>query len=426
MRLQIPYGEGAVEITVPGQQRWETLAPFPVTPLLNPAAEVQNALRHPIGSPPLREVVHPGEQVAIVVNDITRLVRSDLFLPILVDELNAAGVEDAGIFVVFALGNHRPMTREEQCRVAGREICQRIRLFNHDCQSVENLVCIGRTSRGNEVWVNRRVHGADRVILTGEIIYHLIAGYSGGRKSLFPGVASGEFIRFNHRVILDPHCRPGVLDGNPAHEDLLEACKMFDPDFLLNVILSTSGELLRVVAGHYESAHRAGCEMVDQIYSVPVEQPYDLVIASAGGFPFDIDLRQAHKGMENACRAARDGGVLVFFAECREGSGSRAIEEWVSQFDSAAEIEQALRADFVVGGHKALWLARLGERHRISLVSGLDEGFVRRCHLQPVDDPVSLVERVASEARPNSRIAYLPHAGFTMPVPMWQSAEKVS
>ena len=289
---------------------------------------------NPIGTPPLRKILHPGERVAVLVNDITRLVYSEVFLPILIDEMNACGIPDRDIFIVFALGLHRQQSAEEQRRIVGEEVARRIALYDHDCRHRENLVALGRTSRGNEVWINRRVYEADRVILTGEIIYHQIAGYSGGRKSLVPGVAGAETTTFNHQLILDPNCRPGILEGNPAHEDLMEACRMFEPDFLLNVVLSPSGGWVRVVAGHYDLAHRAGCETVDQMCRIPIDQPYDMVLASAGGFPLDIDLRQAHKGMENAARALRPGGVLVYFAECREGTGSAAIEEWVEKFSN--------------------------------------------------------------------------------------------
>ena len=197
------------------------------------------------------------------------------------------------------------------------------------------------------------MYEADRVILTGEIIHHLIAGHSGGRKSLVPGVAGAETTTFNHRLILDPRCRSGVLDGNPAHEDLLEACRLFDPDFLLNVVLDTSGQLVQVVAGHYELAHRAGCETVDRMYRIALEKAYDMVLASAGGFPFDIDLRQAHKGMENAARALRPGGVLVYLAECQDGAGHPALEEWIKKFSDSEAMEREFRLKFVVGGHKA-------------------------------------------------------------------------
>jgi nickel-dependent lactate racemase len=366
-------------------------------------------------------LVRPGERIAIVVNDITRLVHSDLFLPVLVDELNHAGILDKDIFIVFALGLHRPQTPEEQRLIVGEEIARRIALYDHDCNDRENLVHIGRTSRGNEVWVNRRVREADRVILTGEIIYHLVAGYSGGRKSLVPGVAGAETVTFNHKLIFDPRCKCGNLEDNPAHEDLLEACQLFGPDFLLNVVLNPIGELVRVVSGHYQQAHRAGCETVDQMFRVPIAESYDLVIASAGGFPLDIDLRQAHKGMENAANAVRPGGTLIYFAECLDGSGSRAFEQFTEPFRSSAKMEQELRQVFAVGPHKAYWMARLGERVRIFLVSTLPDGFARNCHVIPASDPQAVLDAALAEAGASARVATVPYAGFTLPVLVGQA-----
>lgn len=413
--LSLQYGRGNRSVTLPPGFRYDTVLPRALPALRDPVQAVRAALRQPIGTPPLQELVHAGERVAVVVNDITRLVRSELFVPILVDELNAAGIPDRDIFIVFALGIHRRQSPEEQRRIVGEEIARRIALYDHDCHDRENLVYIGRTSRGNSVWINRRVREADRVILTGEIIYHLIAGYSGGRKSLVPGVAGAETVTFNHKFLFDPRSRSGALEGNPVHEDLLEACRMFNPDFLLNVILNPDGELARVVAGHYDMAHRSGCQTVDQIYGVPLENPYDLVIASAGGFPFDIDLRQAHKGMENAAHTLRPGGTLVYFAECHDGAGIRAFEEWVDRYATSAEMEQALRAEFVVGGHKAYWVVRLGEKLRVFLVSSLDESFVSRCHLIATADPEAAIRAALAEAGPGARIGYMPHAASTLP-----------
>ena len=395
----------------------------PLPTLSNPADAVQKALRSPIGTLPLAKLVKPGERVAVVVNDITRLVRSEVFLPVLIDELNAAGIPDRDIFIVFALGIHRKQSREEQRRVVGDEIARRIDFFDHDCYDRENLIHVGRTSRGNEVWINRRVYEADRVILTGEIIFHMIAGYSGGRKSLVPGVAGAETTTFNHKFILDPECRTGKMSGNPAHEDLLEACRMFEPDFLLNVVLNPAGELVQVVAGHFEHAHLVGCRTVDQMYQIRIDAPYDMVLASAGGFPFDIDLRQAHKGMENAARALRPGGTLVYFAECRDGSGHQAFDDWIAKFSNSAEMDRELHSRFVVGGHKAYWVVRLGERFRILLVSELPESFARRCNLHPVLDAQSAIQRELAKMPSAARIAYIPCAGFALPVP---SGERVS
>src|SRR5262249_45566908 len=157
--------------------------------------------------------------------------------------------------------------------------------------------------------------------------------------SLVPGVAGFRTTTFNHRMIFDPNCRPGLLDGNPAHEDLAEACRMIDPDFIVNVVLSPEGKLAQVVAGHYELAHREGCRTVDRMLRVEIEKPYDLIIASAGGFPVDIDLRQAHKGLENASLALQPGGTIVFYAECPNGAGIASFEEYINRYDTKKEMK---------------------------------------------------------------------------------------
>lgn len=413
--LQLCYGRSSRSLVIPDGVHFDTLEPNRVPPLTQPQAAILTALRNPIGTQPLRAIVRAGDRVAVLVNDVTRLVHSDLFLPVLIGELNDAGIQDQDIFIVFALGIHRRQTPEEQRAIVGDEIARRIQMFDHDCFDRNQLVHIGQTSRGNEVWVNRRVYEADKVILTGEIIYHLIAGYSGGRKSLIPGVAGAETTTFNHKYILDPRSRSGLLDGNPAHEDLLEACRMFDPDFLLNVVLNPQGELVEVFAGHYELAHRAGCNMVDRVYGVNLDKPYDVVVAAAGGFPVDIDLRQAHKGLENAVRALRPGGTLIYFAECPDGAGIRAFEEWVVRYSSSAEMAAELHSNFVVGGHKAYWVVRLGEQFRIFLVSSLPESFVRRCHLIPTADPEFILRSAVADASRKLRLAYMPYANFTLP-----------
>jgi lactate racemase len=416
MKLEIPYGHSRRPLALPARLACDTIAHNHGVPLRDPVSAIRNSLRQPIGSPSLRDIVKPGESVAVVVNDITRLVRTELFLPILVDELNSSGISDHDIFVVFALGNHRPLTPGEQRQIVGDDLARRLELVNHDCHEESHLVRIGRTTRGNEVTINRRVWEADRVILTGEVMYHLIAGYSGGRKSAFPGIAGAEFIRVNHRLVLDDACKAGLLEGNPAHEDLLEACRFLAPDFILNVVLSPEGGLLGVFAGHYDEAHRAACRQVDQIYGVPVLCEYDLVIAGAGGFPLDIDLRQAHKGMESAARAVRDGGCLLYFAECAEGYGSAAFQEWAGRFQAAAELREALQRNFIIGAHKAYWLARLSERIQVVLVSALDSDIVRRCYLQPSTSPEELIAGLEAKKGRGMRVAYLPSASFTLPL----------
>jgi nickel-dependent lactate racemase len=408
--IEIPYGKTRLCVRAPGD--W--LVPREADAIGDETKAVYEALENPIASAPLREVVKKGERVAIVVNDITRLTRTDLFLPPIVETLNAAGVPDSDMFIVFALGIHRPQTDEERKLIVGEEIFRRIRCFDHISTDDSSLVEIGTTSFGNRVEINREVWEADRIILTGEIIYHLIAGYSGGRKSVVPGVAGSRTTTFNHRMIFNPNCRSGKLEGNPAHEDLLEAARMADPDFLVNVVLSPDGKLIRVVAGHFEKAHREGCKTVDAMLRAEIDEPYDLVIASAGGFPLDIDLRQAHKGLENACQALRPGGTILFYAECPNGAGHKAFEDYVNRYRDDHEMQAALDREFVVGGHKAYWIARLGRVYKVYLVSELDPEFVRKCHFEPVrpEDHESVLKKLVAGA---SRVGVIPYSGFTLP-----------
>ena len=420
--FDLPYGQSRLHV----RARADCLVPRATGAIDDEVGAVREALENPIASAPLRQIVKPGETVAIIVNDITRLTRTDLFLPPIIDTLNGSGVPDADIFIVFALGIHRRQTDEERKLIVGEEIFARIRSFDHISTDDKNLVAIGTTTFGNQIEINRQVWEADRVILTGEIIYHLIAGYSGGRKSLVPGVAGFRTTTYNHRMIFDPNCRVGKLDGNPAHEDLLEACHMVAPDFIVNVVLSPEGKLIRVVAGHFEWAHREGCRTVDSVLAVCVGETYDLIVASAGGFPLDIDLRQAHKGLENACQALRPGGSILFYAECPNGAGIATFEEYVRRYRDEFEMAEALKKEFVVGGHKAYWIVRLGRLYDIYLVSRLDSEFVRRCHLKPVsvENHRTVLAQLIRNAGPRPRIGIIPRSGFTLP--RLQSVEAVS
>ncbi len=412
--MRFAFGESAFELETDA----EPLVHRGAAVIGDEAGAVRAALRNPTGTRPLAEIVKPGERVAILVNDITRLTRTDLFLPLLIEDLNAAGIPDTDLFIVFATGIHRRQTPEEQRRILGDDIARRIRHFDHRCEDDASLVEVGVTSFGNRVEINREVCEADRILLTGEIMHHLIAGYSGGRKSLVPGVAGHRTTTFNHNMIFDPRCRAGLLDGNPAHEDMLEGCRMVEPDFLLNVILSPEGGLIGVVAGHYEEAHRLGCRMVDEALCAPVSEPYDLLIASAGGFPLDIDLRQAHKGLENACRALKQNGSILFFAECPNVAGHPRFLDYVNQYADEFEMERALRAKFEVGGHKAWWVARLARMFDVHLVTRAPREFVERCHLRhvhPEEWPARWGQLLA-QAGPGARVGAMPHAGHTLPV----------
>ena len=328
------FGNKTVEMALPAAQIIHEIEGRPSAVVADAPQAVREALRNPIGTPPLRELVKPGETVAIVASDVTRAwVRADIFLPILLDELNAAGIPDRDIFIMVALGAHRPHTDAENQAVYGAEVCRRVRIFQHDAKDKAGLVFCGVTTRGVETWINKKVKEADRIIITGGIVYHLMAGFGGGRKAIMPGVSGYETIQANHRFCLNaevggginPHCVSGRTEGNDMHEDQMEITAFLDPDLLLNVVLAPDGNFAGFFAGHWRKAWEAGCRMVERIYGIPISAQADLVVSSAGGFPKDINLYQGSKALVNAYLATKPGGAAICFMECQGYCGTCRI-----------------------------------------------------------------------------------------------------
>ncbi|WP_101913080.1 nickel-dependent lactate racemase [Megasphaera vaginalis (ex Bordigoni et al. 2020)] len=318
-------------------------------------AAIRQALRAPVGSAPLRELVRPGETVAIVVSDITRLVHTAQMLPVIVDELNAAGVADRDITVVIAQGTHRAHTPEEDVIVCGEEMVRRLRIVQHDCFHKENQSYVGKTSCGNDVYFDRAVVAADKVILTGAVSFHPMAGFGGGRKALLPGVAGYDTIMYNHSLALtetvgggcNPACETSLLTCNPLHQDMYEAAALLEPTFLVNTVFTADGDLYEVVGGHWHEAWKKGCDDLLAISSVPITQQADIIIGSAGGYPKDMNLYQSMKAHMNAVFAAKPGGIMIFTLDCPDIKEPAIFTDWFFRSDMDA-FERDLRADFTI------------------------------------------------------------------------------
>ena len=315
------YGKTAVRFsldpdTVMGELR---IREFPT--LKDPAAEILSAIRKPIQSPPLKEIVKPGQTVAFLVNDPTRIANSHVFLPLMLNELNSAGIPDKDMFIMFAVGAHRALPEKEMAEMVGDEVARRVRMYNPDARDPSQFKMMGTTSSGNDVYLHKKVVEADHVICTGSIVYHFFAGFGGGRKAVVPGVARYETICRNHAMMLDPRAQMGKLKGNPVYHDQVEGAEMKRPSFLLNVVLNEKREFLKVYAGDYIEAHLEACKFVEAVYGTPVQGEADLVIATCGGYPKDINVYQLQKTMDNAWLAVRQGGVVIILGECVEGVG---------------------------------------------------------------------------------------------------------
>lgn len=416
---RLPYGKTSLCLELPPERVLGCLH----TGLAAPLAEdepglrrhVLAALRQPIGAPPLAQIVDAGDRVVVIANDQTRLARTELFLPLILDELNEAGVCDGDVTVLFALGAHRPLSPDEMIGLVGAEAAHRVRLVNHDCRDGDRLAHVGRTKRGNEVFVNQLLLDADRVILTGSIVYHFFAGFGGGRKAVVPGCAALSTIQHNHAMMLDPNAVIGRLDGNPVHEDLLEAAKLIRMDFLLNVVLNEYHQVVGLFAGDVEAAHRAGCSFVDALYGVPIERRADLVVASCGGWPKDINVYQAQKTMDNAIQAVREGGVVILLAQCPEGAGNDTYLEWMRRYRTPQAIAHATRTSFQLGGHKAYAVTRLLAHAEIVMVSDMPADDVGELLLTPASSLPEALRLAEERLGPKPSVIVMPQGSLTLP-----------
>ena len=406
MKITLPYGRESLELKLNDDTgRVLVLSPRRGTP-----DPVGLALASPIGSPLLRELVRPGQSVAIVISDVTRPCPSYLLLPPIIVELSAAGIPDNDILVVSALGSHRPQTAAEREKLVGPELFRRLEVIDSD---PENVRYLGTTSRGTPIEAFAPVVDADVRIGLGNVEPHYFAGYSGGAKALVPGVCSHSTIQKNHAMMVEAAAQIGVLDGNPVREDIEEGAALIGLDFILNVILNEAHEIVVAAAGHPVAAHRWACLVLDYLSKVVIERPADIVIVSAGGYPKDINLYQAQKALDNAAAAVKPGGKIIWLAECREGFGNSTFESWITG-SSRESILSRIRQDFVLGGHKAAAIARAQYQADISLISTLPADVVQACGMTAYSNLEAALEAARHEVGPDPLVVVMPEGAAVL------------
>ena len=413
--FELKYGAEKIAINVPKEQIISVLSGRHMLPLRDPLSAIWAALQEPIDTPPLKQVIKKSERVAIIVSDFTRATKADLFLPVLVDQLNEIGIPDKDIFIVFGNGTHPFHTREKQEQIVGKEIANRIQMFDHDCRDETNLISLGKTSRGTPFKVNKKFYEADRKILTGSITYHYFAGFGGGRKAILPGISGFETIQTNHRLSMRPECTTAALDNNPLSLDMEEAAKMVKPDFILNTVLNENKEICGVFAGDLMAAHRAGCQFINEYAMVRIDRKAELVIAAAGGGGMDMNYVQSHKAMENASFALKEGGVMILLAEAAEGFPSEVYLKYIN-LGSAQSIHDELERNFTIPGHTVYATLFKSEKFKIIWVSKLPKEIVRKMKITPADS-FEEAYALANQWLPGNPSTYVvPLAYTTFPV----------
>lgn len=356
----------------------EATAPTPLSDV-----EIGAAFDSPIASPPLDEIAGSADSVLLVVSDATRATGSAHVVNLLVRRLVQAGVSPADIAVIFATGIHRRVSEEEKRELLTPFIAQRLRTLDHDAYESARLIAVGANANGLPVEVNSALREYSRVILVGGINFHYFAGFTGGRKSVCPGLASAKTIEATHMLAFDferggrkAGVGPGLLDGNVVHEECERITRLVPPAFGINTIVDEKKRIAKIFCGDWQASHRAGCEHYLEHHSFQIAAKRDVVIVSCGGFPHDINLIQAHKALDMAAHACKDGGTIVLLAECSNGLGRDDFEKWFDVSDSRA-LENRLRNGYEVNGQTAWSLLAKAERYRVCLVSGLPEDQVK-------------------------------------------------
>ena len=414
MKIEFGYGKGVQNVEVPEKNLLAVLTANEMEHERRGADAVRYALENPIGSPRLKEIAKPGQKVAVITSDISRPLPSYDVLPGVIDELNAAGVPDEDITVVFALGSHRPHTEEERKRLAGDYAFGKVRCIDSD---PNDCIHMGNSSNGTPFDITRSVAQADLRVALGNIEFHYFAGYSGGVKALMPGVSTPAAIQCNHSLMVSPDACAGRLEGNPVRKDLEEALNVCPVHFIVNAVLDEHKHIVYAVAGDVIRAHRAGCAYLDKMYRKPIPARADIVLVSQGGAPKDANLYQTQKALDNAKHAVKKGGTMIVIGACNEGLGSAKFEEWLVGSPTAHFMVERIGRDFQLGGHKAAAIGMVLENAQIDLVSEMDDDFVRSIFLNPQPDAQTAFDAAMARYGENATVIAMPFGGATLPMP---------
>lgn len=412
MILSFGIGTRVETAELPEQNLMGVLMPNKVALGLTGEAEVVRALETPIGAKRLKDIVKPGEKIAVISSDITRPMPTYKVMPALLDELYAGGVKPEDITLVFGLGSHRKHTEEEKKKLAGERAWREITCMD---STPEDVVHMGATKAGTPIDITRVVAEADRRVCLGNIEYHYFAGYSGGAKAIMPGVSTRQAIECNHRMMVRDDARAGQLTGNPCREDIEEAGAVCGIDFILNVVLDEHKQIVKAVAGDAVKAHREGCRFLDSFYLKEIEKRADIVIVSQGGAPKDLNLYQTQKALDNAKHAVKKGGVVILVGSCQEGLGEKTFESWMLGANTPQDLIDRIGVRFQLGGHKAAAIALVLQNAEIDLVSDMQDDFVRRLFMNPYHSVQEALDHAFDRLGPSASVLAMPYGGSTLP-----------
>ncbi|MFH1502181.1 MAG: nickel-dependent lactate racemase [Candidatus Eisenbacteria bacterium] len=413
VEVRVPYGVGFIAVDIPERNVGVVVRPN-ASPATREEDVIRRALADPVGSPSLESFLVGVESLVVVVNDAMRPTPTARVLALVNPELRR--VPD--VTLVVATGAHRAPTDDELARILGDLLAHYgWRVVVHDARRPEDMVSVGVTSRGNEVLLNRVVAAASDILIVGSVEPHYFAGWTGGRKSLLPGVAAFETIERNHGFAMDPAARPAALEGNPVHEDMADAARLLGDRriFTVMTVLDADQCVCAAAAGDIEGAFAVAVGHARGVFEVPVEEHADVVVAVAGP-PLDVDLYQSHKALEHGRLALKEGGSLILVSECREGVGERAYVDLLARAGTPQEALGVLEESYRFGHHKVAHIADMACRANLSAVTSLSETDVlESIFVTPFASLQDAVDAAIEREGLDARVLFLMDAGVTVP-----------
>ena len=398
MKITLGYGKTQIDFEY-APDRFDVLGTAGSSPPLSDR-QIGEKLDNPVGKK-IEEIVEPGESILIVVPDATREIGCGQVVNLLVRRLIATGTMPYEINIIFATGIHRPVTDKEKQEILTPFIAQRIKTFNHDARDLMQLVRLGELEDGSPIELSKKLTEYDHVFTVGGINFHYFAGFTGGRKSICPGLASSRTIAASHKLAFDcakKDRRSGVevgrLDGNPVHEAFMKIVQKSKPSFSINTLVNEVGEVVDLFCGDWDISHREGCDVFREKQSISIAEKREIVIVSCGGFPNDVNLIQAHKALEMASRACKNGGTIVFLAECSDGIGRDDFIDWFEAKNSN-DLADRLCRKYQVNGQTAWSLLRKTERFKIRIITTLKSDTTKRLRMKKIS---SLEEALLSDS----------------------------
>ncbi|TXT62688.1 MAG: hypothetical protein BAJALOKI3v1_520018 [Promethearchaeota archaeon] len=423
-KIVLDYGTDGLEIAIQPEWNVDIIKPKHQQPLRNPVEGIKQALKNPIGSESLRQILNKKQdfnRICMVVSDATRPVPSHLILKALIEELNVNGVEDNKINVLIATGLHRKTRQEEKERIIGKEILNRVNVIDHVATDDNSLIHLGKTSDNVPIWINKFYYESEIKILTGYVEPHFFFGFSGGRKSLVPGIAGKETILQNHSAenIHSPFARFGVYEKNPMHKISMEIAEKIGIDFVINVCINEKHQITKVIAGNYKKAHEILVEFQLEKVFKEIDEPYDIVICGNGGYPLDLNLYQAVKSMAIGEMAVKHGGTIISVNELSDGIGvgQDNFRDLIYSGMTPKQIyEKTLNNEIIVPDvWEIMVLARVLMKAEVYVISELKEKDLGNIGLKYAKTVVQAIEKGLEKHGKDSKILILPNGPQILP-----------